>query len=384
MAMDLTAGRAGTAGRWRESVRHLDVVLLLTVLALSVFGLLMVYSSTHQTLTILGDSPYDAVRKQGFGMVLASGLLAAAAAADYRQGKVYAPIAYVGVLVLLLLVKTPLGQSTAGAQRGFKVAGFQFTPSEFSKIALILMLAAFLSELRTSEITLRTVFRATALAALPMVLVFLQPDLGTSLVLAVVLVTVLVVAGARARHLGALALVAVVLMFGAFRMGIVKDYQIQRLTALFDAKDDPLRSGYNRLQSEIAIGSGGLTGVGYLQGTQTNLDFVPEQHTDFIFTVVGEELGFMGAVFLLSLFAVLLWRTFRIAALSKDRFGTYVAGAIGGVFAFQMFVNIGMTLGIMPITGIPLPFVSFGGSSLLANYLMVGILLSVHMRRFTA
>jgi rod shape determining protein RodA len=194
-------------------------------------------------------------------------------------------------------------------------------------------------------------------------------------------VGVLVVAGARARYLGILALTAVVLIFGAFQMGLVKDYQVDRLTSFFDPQNDPLRSGYNRQQAEIAIGSGGLFGVGYGNGTQTNLDFVPEQHTDFIFTVVGEEFGFAGAFTLLLLFGVLIWRAFRIALLSKDPFGTYVAAGIGAYLAIQVFVNIGMTLGIMPITGIPLPFVSYGGSALLTNSAAVGLLLNIHMRR---
>ncbi|HZD80323.1 MAG TPA: FtsW/RodA/SpoVE family cell cycle protein, partial [Actinomycetota bacterium] len=212
-------------------------------------------------------------------------------------------------------------------------------------------------------------------------LVFLQPDLGTSIVLAAILVGVLVVGGARARHLAILALTACVLMFGAFQLGVVKDYQVARLQSWLDPTNDPQRSDYNKQQAEIAIGSGGMLGRGYLHGTQTNLDFVPEQHTDFIFTVVGEEFGFAGAMSVLVLFALLIWRAYRIAVLSKDPFGTYVAAGIASMFAIQVFVNVGMTLGIMPITGIPLPFVSYGGSSLLTNCLAVGLLLNIHMRR---
>jgi rod shape determining protein RodA len=213
-------------------------------------------------------------------------------------------------------------------------------------------------------------------------LVFIPRYIGPTTVLSAILVGTLRVAGARPRHLGVLALTAVVLLFGAFQLGVVKDYQVQRLAAFLDAKNDPQGAGYNRSQSEIGIGSGGLTGAGYLHGTQTNLDFIPEQHTDFIFTVVGEEFGFVGAMMLLVLFGILIWRAFRIALLSKDPFGSYVAAGIGSMFAIQMFVNIGMTVGIMPITGIPLPFVSYGGSSLLANFLAVGLLLNIHMRRF--
>jgi rod shape determining protein RodA len=263
------------------------------------------------------------------------------------------------------------------------VLGFQFAPSELAKVALIVMLAAFLSELRSQDRTLEDVYRASAIAAVPGALVFLQPDLGTSIVLASILIGVLIVAGARVRHLGILALTAILLIFGAFQLHVVKEYQVARLTAWLDSANDPSGVNYNRQQSEIAIGSGGLTGRGYLKGPQTNLRFVPEQHTDFIFTVVGEEFGFAGAVVLLFLFAIVIWRSFRIALLSKDLFGTYLAAGIGSMFAIQMFVNVGMTLGIMPITGIPLPFVSYGGSSLLTNGVAIGILLNVHMRRFT-
>ncbi|HYX79303.1 MAG TPA: rod shape-determining protein RodA, partial [Actinomycetota bacterium] len=290
---------------------------------------------------------------------------------------------YAGSLALLVLVRTPLGTTVKGSQRWFQLAGFQFAPSELAKLALVVMLAAMLAEVRTSDLALRDVIRASVVAAIPGFLVFLQPDLGTSIVLVSILVGVLVVAGARARHLGVLALAAIVLIFGALQMGLVKDYQINRLQAFLDPASAPQAARYNRDQSEIAIGAGGLTGVGYLRGTQTNLDFVPEQHTDFIFTVVGEEFGFVGAAGLLLLFGVLVWRAFRIAALAKDPFGTYVAAGIGTYLALQAFVNVGMTIGIMPITGIPLPFVSYGGSALLMNSLAVGLLLNIHMRRFT-
>jgi rod shape determining protein RodA len=243
------------------------------------------------------------------------------------------------------------------------------------------MLAAFLSEIR-GELTLRDIFRASGLAALPAALVFLQPDLGTSIVFFAILVGMLVVAGARGRHLGLLALTAIVLIFAGFQVGLVKEYQLERLRAFLDSENVDEAARYNREQAEIAIGSGGLVGLGYLQGTQTNLDFVPEQHTDFIFTVVGEEFGFVGAAALLSLYGVVLWRAFRIAMLSKDPFGTYLAAGIASMFALQIFVNVGMTIGIMPITGIPLPFVSYGGSSLLLNAAVIGLLESVHMRRF--
>jgi rod shape determining protein RodA len=380
--MDLVAGKAYPAER--RPVRHVDGLLLLSVAGLMVSGLFMVYSATHQSLSAIHLDPGTFLKRQATFLALGMIVIMLVASFDYRFLKVYAGILYGASLVLLVLVRTPLGTTVRGSQRWFQLAGFQLTPSELAKIALIIMLAAFLSELRRTgaNLSLQDVYRATVIAAVPGMLVFFQPDLGTSIVMVAILIGVLVVAGARARHLGILALTAVVLIFGAFQMGLVKEYQIDRLTSFLDPANDPLRSGYNRTQAEIAIGSGGLTGLGYLQGTQTNLDFVPEQHTDFIFTVVGEEFGFVGAVSLLAMFALLLWRAFRTAALSKDPFGTYLSAGIATMLAVQVFVNVGMTVGIMPITGIPLPFVSYGGSSLLTNCVAVGLLLNVHMRRF--
>jgi rod shape determining protein RodA len=282
---------------------------------------------------------------------------------------------------MLLLVLTPLGSETAGAQRWITLGGFQFQPSEFAKLAVTAMIAGYLSEVR-GDMSIEQVWRTTGLAVLPMLLVFVQPDVGTTMVFAVILLGLLMMAGAKAKHIGILALVALIALFGAFRLGVVKDYQIARVAGFLDPTDDPLRAGYNRQQAEIAIGSGGPFGRGYLDGTQTNLDFVPEQHTDFIFTVVGEELGFVGAMLLLLLFGVLLWRAFRIAAMATDPFGRFLAVGIAIMIALQLFVNVGMTLGIMPITGIPLPLVSYGGSALITNLTAVGLLLNVHMRRF--
>jgi rod shape determining protein RodA len=363
----------------RAPIRHLDPVLLVTTFLLTLIGAFAIFSATHQ---VAGDAdPWAFVKKQIISWIVAIALLGAVALVDYRVAKVYAPILYGATLILLLLVRTPLGTAAKGAQRGFYVGGFQFTPSEWSKIALAIMLAAFLSELRTSELSLRDLIRASALALIPMFLVFIQPDIGTTIVLAAILGGTVVVAGAKARHLGVLAASAVLLIALAFQMGLIKQYQLDRLKCFTGCAS--AESTYNKEQSEIAIGSGGVSGTGYLQGTQTSLNYVPEQHTDFIFTVIGEEFGFVGASLLLVLYALLLWRAIRIAMLSKDKFGTYLAAGIASMFAIQMFVNIGMTVGIMPITGIPLPFVSYGGSSLIANYLAVGLLLNIHMRRLT-
>jgi rod shape determining protein RodA len=367
---------------WVQPFRNLDPVLIATVLALTVVGLFMIYSATHQSLATLHADTGTFVKRQVAALVVAVVLMVFMASLDYRLVKVYSGLFYAGMLVLLFLVKTPLGSAAKGAQRGFYVGGFQFSPSEWMKVALIAFLATYLSELKRQDLSLENIIRATALAVVPMFLVFLQPDIGTSIVLATILVTTLVVAGARFRHLGILAVAAIVLLAGAFQVGLVKDYQKARLLGFLDPANSPQAAGYNQSQSLITIGSGGMFGTGYLHGTQTNLDFVPEQHTDFIFTVVGEEFGFVGAVMVLLFYAVLLWRAFRVAMLSKDPFGTYLAAGVAAMFAIQMFVNIGMTVGIMPITGIPLPFVSYGGSSLIASYMAIGLLLSIQLRRY--
>jgi rod shape determining protein RodA len=372
-----------TLGRWthREGAfRHLDPTLIVSAVALSVYGLFMVYSATNQSLSSLGEDPGFYLKKQIAFLMLGVIAMIFAATFDYRLVKVYAPIAYGVAVLALLLVLTPLGQETAGAQRWIAFFGFQFQPAELAKLVVVAALAAYLSELR--EVRLEHVWRAALIAVGPMVLIFLQPDIGTMMVFAAVLISALVVAGARARHIAILVGVAIFGAIIAFNLGIVKDYQIERLRSFLDPAADPLRAGYNLQQAEIAIGAGGLFGRGYLNGSQTNLDFVPEQHTDFVFTVVGEELGFVGATVLLSLYAILLWRGFRTALMSRDSFGTLLAMGIVTMFAFQLFVNVGMTMGIMPVTGIPLPLVSYGGTSMIVNWLAVGLLLNVHMRRF--
>ncbi|MDQ4006421.1 MAG: rod shape-determining protein RodA [Actinomycetota bacterium] len=377
--MDVSFGR--WVGRENAALRHLDPTLLVTTILLSVFGVFMVYSASANFADELTGDEYFFLSKQVVSAMLGVILMIVSATFDYRLAKVYAPIAYGVLLFLLLLVLTPIGDETAGAQRWITLFGFQFQPSEFAKVTVVAALAAYLSEIR-GDLRLDHVWRAAAIAGAPMVLIFLQPDVGTMMVFAATLIGLLVVAGAKTRHIAILIFVAVFGAVIAFHIGIVKEYQIARLTSFLDPTQDPQGAGYNRQQSEIAIGAGGLFGRGYGNGTQTNLDFVPEQHTDFVFTVVGEELGFAGAIALLALFGVLLWRGFRTALMSRDDFGTLLATGIVVMMAFQLFVNIGMTMGIMPVTGIPLPLVSYGGTAMLTNWLAVGLILNVHMRRF--
>jgi rod shape determining protein RodA len=383
--MDLVAGRVYADER--RPIRHIDGFLLLVTTILLLLGFILIYSATNQTLRLDRLDPFARVNRQMVTAVIGMVLLLFMATFDYRFLKVYAGFIFVGVLLSLVLVHVPfLGSSAEGAQRWFEFAGgaggLQITPSEFAKIGLIVMLAASLSELKRDTPTVQDLIRICGIALVPLMLVFIQPDIGTSIVFVAIAGGMLLVAGVRGRHLGALLAISLVMIAAAFQLGVVKEYQLDRLRAFIDRENTPADVRYNLDQAEIAVGSGGLFGQGYLHGRQTTLDYVPEQHTDFIFTVAGEEFGFVGAVFVLTLFALLLWRSIRIAFLSKDPFGTYLATGVAVMFAVQMFVNIGMVIGIMPITGIPLPFLSYGGSSMLVSCMGVGILLNVHMRRF--
>ncbi len=383
--MDLVAGRY--TSQERRPIRHLDLMLVLVTAAIVVAGFFLLYSATKTTLIGENQGQFARVQKQIVTAAIGLVLMLLVMSFDYRFLKVYAGFIYAGMIVTLLLVRIPgIGSTAIGdasaAQRWFAFGGFQVTPSEFVKVGLIVMLAAVLSELRSPIPTLNDVLRVCAIAAVPMGLVFLQPDIGTTIVLLAIVGGMLVVAGTRPRQLAALAVATIVALALAFQLGVIKDYQLARLTGFLDPTADTQTTNYNRNQAEIAVGSGGVLGRGYGAGTQTNLDFVPEQHTDFIFTVAGEEFGFVGSAIFLGFYAILLWRAIRIAYLSKDPFGTYLATGVASMFAIQMFVNVGMVIGIMPITGIPLPFVSYGGSQMLANFVAIGILLNVHMRRF--
>ena len=380
--MDLVAGRA--FAEERRPIRHIDAVLLVVTALMLVVGFFLLYSATNQTLRQDRLDPFLRVNKQMVTAAIGVVLLLAIAAFDYRFLKVYAGFVYAGVITSLLLVRIPfLSASAAGAHRWFEVAGFQIAPSEFAKIGLIVMLAASLSEIRHAPPTLQDVVRLCAMALVPLVLIFIQPEIGTSIVIVAIVAGMFLVAGVSGRQIAALVVICLVLIAAAFQLGVIKTYQLDRLRAFLDRENTPADVRYNLDQAEIAVGSGGLVGQGYLHGRQTTLDYVPEQHTDFIFTVAGEEFGFVGATFVLVLYALLLWRAIRIAYLAKDPFGTYLATGVASMFAIQMFVNVGMVIGIMPITGIPLPFLSYGGSSMLASCIGVGILLNVHMRRFT-
>ncbi|MBW3562905.1 MAG: rod shape-determining protein RodA [Actinobacteria bacterium] len=374
--------------RWMDAyapTRHLDPVLVLTVLALSAIGVAAVYSATFHRLQLQGADPGGFMTKQLINVAVGVVGMVVAAVVDYRYARVYSPLIYLGALGLLVVVLTPLGTTVNGSQSWINLGGFQLQPSELAKVALVVALAAVLHE-RKGDPNVPSIAACILLLVVPAGLILLQPDFGTFLVFPFATFILLLVGGTKARYLIGLAIVAVGGAAAVLRLNLIEleEYQIARLTAFLDPGNTEIAktAAYNTNQSLIAIGSGGFAGKGFLEGTQTNLSYVPENHTDFIFTVIGEEFGFLGALVMLALFAVLLWRGLRIAALAKDLFGTLLATGAVAIFTVQLFVNVGMTVGIMPVTGIPLPFVSYGGTSMLASFLLVGLMLNVHMRRF--
>ncbi|MEW2354360.1 rod shape-determining protein RodA [Spirillospora sp. NPDC029432] len=363
---------------------RLDWVLVLTVLALSVIGALLVRSATWQLLTEQGKDPEGFLKRHLLNLALAFGVGGLVAVLDYRLLRAYAPILYGLACVGLVAVLTPLGDTINGSHSWIVIGGgFQLQPSEFAKVGLVVLLAMILGEPRDGEVGPgdKDMLLALVLAGFPAVLIMLQPDLGTTLVFIAVVLGMLAVSGARKRWLGGLVGAGLLTAFAVWFLGLLKPYQIARFTAFMDPSADPRGAGYNAQQARIAVGSGGVTGKGLFNGEQTGGHFVPEQQTDFIFTVAGEELGFLGAAVIVLLLGVVMWRGLRIATQAADLFGTLVASGIVCWMAFQAFENIGMTLGIMPITGLPLPFVSYGGSATFANMIALGLLQAVHLRR---
>lgn len=359
--------------------RNVDWVLLAAAAALSVLGAAMVFSTTKGSEPA-ADTAY--LGREIIFLLLSGVVLAVTALVDYRRLRELVPVLYIGTMVLLGGVLL-LGTNIKGAQAWYAFGPFQLQPSEPAKVAIIVTLAAVLSAQRHRLDGLR-LLAVLLLAALPMGLILLQPDLGTSLVFVAVTFGMLLAAGTRARYLVALLILGVLGVVAVLNSGMLADYQRDRLTVfLTGAQGSSSRiEAYNIEQSETAISLGGVRGWGFGNGPQTQAGFVPEQETDFIFTAVGEELGFVGAAGLLVLFGVVAVRTLRSAQLARDDFGALICVGVLVMVAFQLFQNVGMTMGIMPITGIPLPFVSYGGSSMLTTWAAVGLVLNVRMRRF--
>ncbi|MGH3322243.1 MAG: rod shape-determining protein RodA [Streptosporangiaceae bacterium] len=366
-----------------SAVWRLDWILLTSVLLLCGIGSLLVWSATRTQLLNSGADPQAMFHRQLLNIAIGAALAVCAGAFDYRVLRAYTPVLYIAACFALVAVLSPLGATINGSHSWIVLGGgFQFQPSELAKLALVVGFAMLLSEVRDGETRPRSadVIRALALAVVPMLLIMLQPDLGTTLVFGVVILGMLAVSGAHKRWIFGLVLGVALAAFLAIHFGLLAQYQMQRFEAFLNPMADPRGIGYNANQARIAVGSGGIFGKGLFQGQQTNGQFVPEQHTDFIFTVAGEELGFVGCAAIVVLFGLVLWRALRIAARAEDRYGTLVATGITCWFAFQAFENIGMDLGIMPITGLPLPFLSYGGSSMFATLIAVGLLMNIRLR----
>jgi rod shape determining protein RodA len=371
--------------RSRQSLVHgFDPVLTAVVGLLLFVGTLLVWAATRDWYTRNGlDGQYYLKRhiiNILIGLVLAYGVTVI----DYRLLRAYTPFLWgAGVLGLVIVLIPGLGAEINGAKAWIALpGGFQIQPAELAKIAIIIGMSMILSE-RTHDSdgpTSRDVLQSLAVAAIPVLLIILQPDMGTVLIISAAVVTIIAVSGAPARWVTALLLLAVLGGFVAVKAGVVSEYQVNRLQTFVDPTADTQGAGYQLRQARITVGSGGLIGTGLFNGPQTNGRFVPEQQTDFIFTVAGEQLGFIGSGAILILYLILLMRGFSIARRTNDPFGRLVCTGVIAWFAFQIFENIGMTLGLMPMTGVPLPFISYGGSSMFATLIGIGLLQNVHAR----
>ncbi|MFH8404965.1 rod shape-determining protein RodA [Streptomyces sp. NPDC018019] len=371
----------------RDSVvRRLDWVMLLCSLALSLIGAVLVFSATRNRTELNHGDEYGFLLRHllntGIGLALAAGAIWL----GHRTLRGAVPILYGVSLLLALLVLTPLGATINGSRSWLAIpGGLSLQPAEFSKITITLGMAVILAGRVDAgdrpHPDHRTVVQALGLAAVPVVIIMLMPDLGSVMVLGAIILGVLLASGASNRWILGLLGAGVAGCVAVWQLGLLDDYQIARFAAFANPSLDPAGVGYNTNQARIAIGGGGLTGSGLFQGSQTTGQFVPEQQTDFIFTVAGEELGFLGAGLIIVLLGVVLWRACRIAREASELYSTVVAAGLIAWFSFQSFENIGMTLGIMPVTGLPLPFVSYGGTSMFAVWIAIGLLQSIHVQR---
>ncbi len=350
--------------------------------ALLVAGVLLVWSATHDNVALTGGDAGAFLRKQLVNIAIGTVLAVLVAATDHRWVRILTPLVYAGSIVGLVLVLT-MGSTINGSRSWILLGPLSIQPAEFAKLAVIAGMALVVAERtagRRGLVKDLDVIGMLAVAAVPAALILLQPDLGTMLVLSATIFGVVAVSGAPRRWLVGLFTGAILLGATVVRLGVLKQYQIDRFMAFTNPELDPRGAGYNTEQARIAIGNGGIFGQGILGGSQTKSGFVPEQHTDFIFTVAGEELGLVGAGLLILLLGVILWRALAIAANAPDLFGRVAAAGIACWLGFQSFQNIGMCLGIMPVTGVPLPLVSYGGSSMFATLIAVGLLQNIHLR----
>ncbi|MCP5030143.1 MAG: rod shape-determining protein RodA [Actinomycetia bacterium] len=361
--------------RQRLPLRHLDWSLVILMVTISVVGDVLIYSATH------GQDGTSFLIRQSVFIVIGVAVMLTTAFVDYRHLRDWSVLLYSSAVVSLVLVLV-IGSENNGTKGWFELGSFTVQPSELAKPVVILALAAFVST-RDTVLDLRRIALALGLVGLPMMLILQQPDLGTVMVFAAITMGMLLVGGARPMHMVLLVAAGVLVVVGVLTSDKLDQYQRDRLLSFADPAADPSGDSYQQEQAQLAIGSGGLTGQGLFEGPQTQLQFVPEQQTDFIFVVAGEELGFVGGAAILGLWSLLLLRIFRTAQISRDGFGAMLCAGAISMFVFQIFQNVGMSSGILPITGIPLPLISYGGSSFLATAATLGLVLNVHMRRFS-
>ncbi|MGH9090328.1 MAG: rod shape-determining protein RodA [Acidimicrobiales bacterium] len=379
----ITSPRVAPAHR---RVLSVDFVLIGASLLVSVVGVVMVYTATRGPLLAAGESPTTYLKRQAVWVVLGIVGMAVMALVDYRRLESIGMLFYAFSVFLLLAVMVPgLGKATQGSQRWFKLGPLQIQPSEIAVLALILAVATYCSR-RSEGLAWRDVIRLLVMSCIPIALVLVQPDLGTAIIMSVILLVMLAVAGLPNRILVMLLVGAVLVVMAALAAGVLHHYQITRITSFLHQDTRHLSQAqsaaiYNLQQAKTAIGSGGLTGTGLFHGAQINLGYVPEQSTDFIFSAVGEQLGFIGATAVLAVLAIVCWRVLRAGQLSRDAFGRLLCAGIFTFMAFSTFQNASMSMGLMPITGIPLPFISYGGTAVVAFFLGVGVALSVYARR---
>jgi rod shape determining protein RodA len=358
-----------------------DWVLITCALLLSIIGSALVYSASKQRLFDAGINSDYYLQRHIFNIIVGIVLALIVSRFSFRTARAYAIIIYgVAVLGLIAVLIPGIGKSQGGAQAWIALpGGFTFQPSEFTKVALITLLAMVLTERRDSELVPddRDVLFGLALAGIPALLVLLQNDIGTVMIIGATLLSVMVVSGVKLRWVYGSISAVILAGFIASKLNFIKDYQLKRLATFVDPTLDPLGAGYNTLQARIAIGSGGWFGQGLFSGPQTQGKYVPAQRTDFIFTVAGEELGFLGSALIIFLISMILYRLTKIALNSPDRFGRLAAAGVAGWFAIQAFENIGMNLGIMPVTGVPLPFISYGGSSMFVSWMALGLVVAI-------
>ena len=362
--------------------RDLDWILLVAVVAVTIFGSVLVWSASRADMASDSD-PTSYLKRHLINVAIAMALGFVASRLNYRWLHAYTPVLYGSALVLLLIPFVPgLGTTIAGARAWINVpGGFSLQPSEFMKVAVILMIAALLAERldREAEPPARDIVLSLLAAGVPIGVILLQNDTGTVLILSAVTLAMIAVSGASTRWMVGLIGGAILSILLAVQLGLLREYQVQRLTSFINPSADAGAAAYNANQARIAVGGGGWEGYGLFQGPQTQGKFVPVNESDFIFTVVGEELGFIGSAVLLLLLAIIVWRAGMIAWRADDLYGRLLASGIVAWFSFQIFENVGMTLGIMPITGIPLPFVSAGGTSMMATFIAVGLLQTVRL-----